>query len=583
MVPLGFLAVYQITTFLLALAILLGFARILGEVARRFHQPAILGEILAGILLGPTVFGAFFPELMGALFPLPTPEAVAQGDVSPVAFALDGLVTISIVLFLMVAGMEVDLNVALRQGKPALAVSVAGIAFPFALGFAAIFIAPGVFGFVADEDASGSFDLLIFALFFATALSITALPVIAKILMDLNLFKTDMGMIVIASAIVNDLLGWMIFAVVLGLIGAGKGLAVQYTLLLTVLFAVFLLTIGRWLIHRCLPYLQAHISWPAGVLAFAITCAILCAAATEAIGIHAIFGSFLFGIAIGDSRYLRERTRTTIDQFISSVFAPIFFASIGLHVNFIENFNLVLVVAVLVIATIGKVLGCGLMARFVGLPKQESWAIGVAMNARGAMEIILGLLALQVGLINQELFVALVIMALVTSMTSGSLMQRILKRTKPIHYSDYLSGRNWRSPLEASTREGVIRELSELICRGMARLDPEAISAAVLAREEMMPTGIGRGVAIPHARIDDLDAPIIAVGISPDGVDFDAPDGAPARVVFLILTPRQDNGAQLQILAGISRHARKEQFISEITKAESYTVMLARVRSLDTE
>lgn len=581
--PLGYLAIHEITTFLLALAVLLGAARILGEVARRFHQPAILGEILAGILLGPTILGALFPDLVGALFPLPSHEEMGDGDISPVAFALDGLITLSIVLFLMVAGMEVDLNIALRQGKPALAVSVVGIAFPFALGFGAIFLAPGLFGYVAPEGSSSNFNLLIFALFFATALSITALPVIAKILMDLNLFKTDLGMIVVASAIVNDLLGWMIFAVVLGLIGAGKGLAVQYTLLLTILFAVFILTIGRWMVHRCLPYLQAHTSWPAGVLAFAIVCALLCAAATEAIGIHAIFGSFLFGIALGDSRYLRERTRTTIDQFISSVFAPLFFASIGLHVNFIESFNLVLVVAVLVIATIGKVLGCGLMARLVGMNKQESWAIGVAMNARGAMEIILGLLALQVGVINQEMFVALVIMALVTSMTSGSLMQRILKRSKPVHYSDYLSSRHWKSPLEAFDRTGVIRELAGVVCKGSSRLDPDQVASAVLAREEMMPTGIGRGVAIPHARIDDIDLPVIAVGLSPNGVDFDAPDGAPARVVFLILTPKQDNGAQLQILAGISRHAQKERFISDLSRAENYTVMLAHIRSLDAE
>lgn len=577
----GYLSISDLTTFFLAIAILLGFARILGEVARKFHQPAIVGEILAGIILGPTILGTLYPEAMGAIFPLPDRIDLAIGDVHPVAWAFDGLITLSIVLFLMVAGMEVDLNIALKQGRSSLAVALAGIAFPFAIGFSAAWFAPMVFGY--DRGSGGEpVSQFVFALFFATALSITALPVIVKILMDLNLFKTDMGMVVVTSAIINDLVGWMIFAIILGMIGAEKGLPVQYTILLAITFTIFILTVGRWLVHRCLPFLQAHTSWPTGVLAFAIAMALLCATATEAMGIHAIFGSFLFGIALGDSRFLRERTRTTIEQFISSIFAPLFFASIGLHVNFVANFNLPLIIAVLVIATVGKVLGCGLVAKWIGINTREAWAIGVAMNARGAMEIILGLLALQFGVIGEEMFVALVIMALLTSMTSGGIMSRILKRGKAIHFTQFLNKSLWKSPLLASKREDAIRELVDVAARH-ANVSPGVIAEAVLAREQIIPTGIGRGIAIPHARIEDLPTPVIALGISPDGIDFDAPDGSDAKVIFLILTPKKDDGAQLQILSSISRNAQRDEFVKALTSAESFTVMLAHIRGLEQE
>jgi Kef-type K+ transport system membrane component KefB len=154
--------------------------------------------------------------------------------------------------------------------------------------------------------------------------------------------------------------------------------------------------------------------------------ALLAAALTEWIGIHAIFGSFLVGVAVGDSSHLRHDTRQIILKFVSFIFAPLFFASVGLHVNFIDTFDLGITVSVLVIACLGKILGCGLAARASGASPRLSGAIGFAMNARGAMEIILGLLALENGLIRQRMFVALVLMALATSMISGPAIRRLL-------------------------------------------------------------------------------------------------------------------------------------------------------------
>jgi len=556
---------HEITMFLLAIAVLLGVARILGEIARVLHQPAVLGEILAGVLLGPTLFGRLYPELQASLFPLDGPQAVA----------MQGLFLVAVTLFLLVAGMEVDLSVAFRQGKAAISVAFFGMIVPFALGFGFSWFFPWLL--MAVEPGKE----LVFALFFATALSISALPVIAKILKDLNLIKTDMGVIIIASATVNDLLGWIIFAVVLGMMGTGQNsLSLGMVIGLTLLFTCGMLTVGRIMVHRLLPWLQAHTSWPAGVLGFALTGSLVCAAFTEWIGIHAIFGAFIFGVALGDSRHLRERTRATLDQFISFIFAPLFFASIGLMVDFVSNFNLIAVVVVFVLATIGKLSGCYWGGRLAGLDKRECWAIGYAQNARGAMEIILGLLALQFGVIDEPMFVALVIMALVTSMLAGTLMQKVLKRAKTNHFSDFLSSKAFVPDLNASTRDAGIRRLAEAVCAGTT-LDVEKITNAVLERESLMPTGLPNRIAIPHARVANLTRPIIAAGLSHEGIDFDAPDGHPASLIFLILTPDNDPSAQLQILSGIAGVAKSPALVDELLHAQNFTELLALLKARD--
>jgi Kef-type K+ transport system membrane component KefB/mannitol/fructose-specific phosphotransferase system IIA component len=553
----------EITALLLALGLLLASARILGETARRFNLPAVLGEILAGILWGPTIFGALAPTWRAFLFP-------SHGGG---ALAFDGLMTLAITLFLLVAGLEVDLSTIWRQGKVALNVGLAGIIVPFSVGFVAAWYFPVMMGWESGADP------LIFALFMATALSISALPVIAKTLMDLNIYRSDLGMLVIAAAVFNDLVGWIVFAVILGMLGTGGGsLGIGETITLTLVFALGMLTLGRWLIHRVLPWVQAHTSWPGGVLGFALSLTLVSAAVTEWIGIHAIFGAFLAGVALGDSEHLRERTRATIDQFVSFIFAPLFFASIGLKVNFLAHFDPLLVLTVLVIACLGKVLGCGLAARLSGLARRESWALGFGMNARGVMEIILGMLALKYGMIGERLFVALVFMALATSLMSGPMLQQLLRLKKSRRFTDYLNARTFINPLSGHTRFGAISEMAAAAAQ-VAGLEESEIRDAVLLRESLMPTGIGRGMAVPHARLKGLSSPLLVVGLAPGGIDFDSPDGFPAHIVFLILTPLQDDGAQLEILADIATTFKVKEIREKAGGVTNCTEFLALIRS----
>lgn len=551
-------------TLLLGLGLLLGAAHGLGALASRFGQPPVVGELLAGILLGPTLLGALAPGVQGLIFP----------SAGPAALGLDAITKVGLVLFLLVAGLEVDLSSVFRQGRSAAFVSAGGMLVPFALGIGAAVAAPLAFGW------EGRGDPVVFAFFLGTALSISALPVIAKTLMDLNLFRSDLGMLVIAAAVVNDLLGWIAFALLLAAIGASTGVfAPAVTVLLTLGYVAVMLSVGRLLLDRVLPGVQRLSGGTSGILAFAVVLGLLGGAFTEWIGVHAIFGSFLVGVALGDSSHLREQTRATIHGFVSAIFAPLFFASVGLHVDFVRHFDLVLVLAILAIASIGKVAGGGLAARWSGMAWRESLAVGVGLNSRGAMEIVLGLLALRYGLIGERMFVALVVMALVTSMGSGPIMERILRRVRPRRFADHLAAGAFLPRLGAESAEDAIRELAAAVCAA-AGLEPDAVTRAALEREETQSTALGSGIAAPHARVAGLAAPLVGLGLSPDGVDFDAPDGEAARIIFLIVTPEGDDVAQIEILGDIARSlvdpAVRERVRSAATREEALAALAGR-------
>jgi len=326
-------------------------------------------------------------------------------------------------MLLFIAGLEVDLHIVWQQRRQALSTSMLGLVIPFFVGFIFPYYFPSFFG-IANHDQH-----LVFALFMGTAMAITALPVIVRILMDLNLFKSRIGLLIVTSAMIDDTVGWIIFSVILGMIGKhGDSFSVGYTIALTITFVLVMLTLGRGLLNRVLPWVNNKLAWPGGVLSLSLAMSFLAAAFTEYIGIHAVFGAFIMGIAFGDSEHFSERAKEIVHQFINNIFAPLFFVSIGLRVNFLTNFDWLLTLIIILIAFTGKIIGSGLGTRLGGFSWRESLAAACGMNARGAMEIILGIVALENGLINEKVFVSLVIMALVTSISSGPLMKWMLKK-----------------------------------------------------------------------------------------------------------------------------------------------------------
>ena len=396
----------EIIHFLIILLLILIPARLLGELCRRYKLPAILGEIFAGIIVGPTLFGVLFPNLFNNVF-ISAPKASG---------AFDGIANIGIVLLMFIAGFEIDLKQVRKNGKQAIAISLSGILFPFAIGFITVWY------MFTTHFANGVNNQLVTSLFFGTALSITALSVITKILLDLDILKTKIGNIVLTAAMVDDFLGWILFSIIIQMMNSGKEQVSFWSVISVVLFAVFMLTGGRWIIHKLLAY-AGKSGKASNVFTVAVCLCFVGAAVTEALGVRAVFGAFLTGVAISDSKYFTEAHKQVLHQFTIYVLAPLFFGSVGLRLNFVSNFNLEIVVLILVIAFLAKLVGAWIGSALSGMTRNESIAVAFGMNARGSQEIVLGLIALQAKIISGPVFEGLVVMTVVTMVISGPIMK----------------------------------------------------------------------------------------------------------------------------------------------------------------
>jgi Kef-type K+ transport system membrane component KefB/mannitol/fructose-specific phosphotransferase system IIA component (Ntr-type) len=550
-----------VLVFLLSLAVLLSSARLLGELARRVQLPLIVGEIAAGILLGPTVLGRAAPGIQHSLFPGGVP-----------ADMLAGYTNVGVVLLLTVAGLEVNLGIVRRRGRSALLTSVMGILMPMAGGVLLGVLLP-------DSDLVRPERRFLFALFMGVALSISALPVIAKTLLDLGLFKTEVGLLVMTAAMIDDLVGWLAFSVLLGpMQGGALALSpVARSVGLTVGFVLVGLLVGRPLLGRLIERLQAdHHSGSRRVLSLIVLLALFGASFTQWIGIHAVFGGFVVGVVVGDAPQLKESTRLIVHDFVTNIFAPVFFASLGLRADFVAAFDLRLCVLVLLVASAAKVLGCTIGARAGGLRWRPAAAVGFGLNARGAMEIILALLALEAGLLREQVFVALVTMALATSLISGPTMKWMLRGVADENLAELLQRGVWVAELKAATATEAIGQLVAALGQHLGGLEARACRA-VLEREAIAPTGLGDDVAVPHAVVAGLERPLLALGIAPSGVDFNAPDGAPAKLVFLLLVPPRAHDQEVRILASIARAVIEPGARAQLLAARSLPELLALV------
>jgi Kef-type K+ transport system membrane component KefB len=406
---------HELILLFLQFGVMLAVAVVSGQIMRWLRQPPVLGELIGGIILGPTVFGYLAPDAFQWLFPADKVIAMARG----------ALISVGMLFFLFVAGLEVKLSYINKRRKQVALTSLMGCLVPMAVGVLSVKILPEVWGWNAAE--AGWF----FPLFVGIALSISALPVIARIFIDLKLIDNELGMTVMAAATIDDVIGWTLFAAIMNFFMVGHdGRQLWINLGLLVGLAVAMISLGRWLGRPLLQWIKERLAWPTAFIGLTTVVVLGSAAITEALGIHAIFGAYLVGIALGQNLEPGERNEAhdVIFQFAMSFFAPLYFVSIGLQADFARNFDLPLVLLVLLVACIGKIGGAGLGAWLAGSSPRDAIAVGFGMNARGAMEMILASVALEMGLIDQRIFVALVVMALVTSLMSGPVIQRVMTR-----------------------------------------------------------------------------------------------------------------------------------------------------------
>ncbi|HPN39242.1 MAG TPA: cation:proton antiporter [Melioribacteraceae bacterium] len=554
---------HEVIILLIQLSVLLIFARVFGELSRLVKQPAVIGEIIAGIVLGPSLLGNYFHNSFEYVF-----------KSSPNAFiALDGISSIGVILLLFVAGMELEIPLIVKKGKAAAIISLFGVVVPFIIGFlSGWFFYESIIKFHPEYK-------LIFSLFFGTALSISALPVIAKTLLDLNLLKTQIGGLILASAMVDDLIGWIFFSILLSMIVTSSTInTIIFVIISVLVFVAITLTIGRAIINRILPFVVNYISGPGGVIAFSIVICLLGSLFTQSIGIHSIFGAFIVGIAVGNSEHFTNEHREIIHQFTAGFFAPLFFVMIGLKVNFIQNFDPILVLFVIFFAFAAKIIGVGIGSYyFAKLNKYESWAISFGLNARGSMAIILGLIALESGVINQEIFVAIVIMAILTSITSGPFLNYFVKFLRNRSIIDLLD-KKLIYFTNVNNKGELLKELCTLAATNL-NLNEKELHLEVLRRELLLSTGLQNHLALPHAKFA-VTSPSVIIAISKEGIDFDSLDGLPAKVIIFLITPQGENDLQLNLLAEIASKIGKLSSIEKITNLNSPTEIIKTLTKL---
>jgi Kef-type K+ transport system membrane component KefB len=403
----------DLSIFYLELGILAISARLMGELARRLFLPAVVGELSVGVIFGPTILKRLFPDLQATIFP-------AAGDTH---VALTAVLTLAIAFFLVAAGMEVDLRLVRRGGHLAWPISLSGVAVPFLCAFLPAYFFPSVFGL----NSLG--ERLVAALFMGAACSITSLPIIGRILIDLDLFKTTFAMLIMSCAVLDDFMGWIVIGIAFALNnrqapGAFGGQKIELMIIGAVAFVITLLTVGRFLLKHVIAAIYKFSSEPGRVLGFILAIGLLAASYTAAIGIHGLFGAFIAGVAIG-STGVKDETRHSVEEFANSFLAPVYFAAVGLSVDFIANFSWQTTLVILVIASLGKITGCFFAARFKKIPQRVSFAIGLAMNSRGSLEIIVATMGLQAHIIDGHIFVGLTVMAVTTSCIAGWTLRRL--------------------------------------------------------------------------------------------------------------------------------------------------------------
>ena len=396
---------------LLALTVIMITARVVGLLFARLNQPAVIGEVVGGIILGPSLLGRLSPETAAFLLP---------ADAAPF---LGVIAQIGVILYMFLIGLELDLGVLRARLSMTIVISQASIVAPFALGGALAFV-------LFDSLAPAGVPFSSFLLFIGVSMSITAFPVLARILGDRGLQKTPMGTLALTCAAINDAIAWCLLAFVVGVMQATPLAAIR-TVGLTFLYIALMLTVGRAIVVRAVARLDRSAKIGEQTLALVLVGVLLSAVATEFIGIHAIFGAFLIGAIIPHHSQVSAQAHQRLADIVRVMFLPAFFAFTGLRteIGLLQNVeDWMLCGVIIVVATVGKFGGTTLAAKAMGLDWRDSAALGILMNTRGLVELIVLNIGLDLGVITPRLFTMLVIMALVTTMATSPILMALLKK-----------------------------------------------------------------------------------------------------------------------------------------------------------
>ena len=397
----------QILRFLVQLTLLLLVSRTLGDLMKRLGQAPVIGELLAGVIVGPSILGNLAPDLFAACF---------GGD--PMSrHLLEAFAWTGAILLLLYIGLETDLDILRGQGRAAACVSVCGMVIPFGAGMILGLALPAQYLAAPDQR-------LIFALFMGVAIAISAVPVIAKILIELGLMRRELGMLILAAGLIDDTTGWLLLSLVAGL-ASGRALSpasIGLLLAEAAAFIAFCYFVGVRLVTWLMRWVDDRGAAEHGKFSAMVLVAFGCAIVTQAIGLHAVFGAFVAGLMLSRAPRVRARDRAEIEAVTMGLMAPVFFAYSGLQANLSALRSPYVPLIVLGVACTAKIAGALLGGKLGGLEFREGLAVAFGMNARGGMEIILALLGLSLGVLTPAMYTVIVAVAVVTSVMTPPLL-----------------------------------------------------------------------------------------------------------------------------------------------------------------
>ena len=552
-----YLTEHHLLIFLLQFGIILSLSKIIGSLFLKIKQPTITGDLLIGLFLGPTILGRFFPDLFAAIFPR---------DVIQLTM-LDTIAWTGILFLMLQAGLEINFESVWKQKNHALVISLSDIFLPMLIAFFPIFFLP-------ERYLLPDTNRILFSLFIASIMTISALPVSIRVLQDLKILKTDLGVLIVSALTINDIIGWLFFTIILGIYSKGETqiLFISKIFILTSLFTVFALTYGKKISNKVIEAIhKKKENANAAVITFICLLGILFGTMTLKIGIHSLFGFFIAGLVVGQSSLIKEKDRVFFDNFVHSIFVPIFFVNIGLKLDFVENFDLLIVSLISLLGFFGRFFGAWVGSLLMKKNKRDSVAIGFAHTPGGEMHIVVGILAYEGGLISQTVFIGIILGAIITSIMFGPMLTLTYSLKKKQNIKSLFRLKNIFTNVDFDTRE----ECLEFLCLKASKevkYKYESLLKEVMQRESILSSAIGDNIAIPHARLENLETPLIFFVRTKKGIEWDSPDGALVHNIFLVFSPANDNSLQLKILSAIAKIFQNQktcEILAETNEAKS--------------
>ena len=527
------------TVFILVaeLGIILLFARIFGEIAQKLGQPIIVGEVAAGILLGPQILGNLFPDFHHSLFP--------QHGSDP--YILQGVSWLCVIFLLMITGLEIDLRASLKQGRNAIAISLSSIT----LAIIGVFIATN---FLPNSFFPESINPFHVKLMISIALSVVAIPVIAKILFDLKIVKSEVGVKILTSGVLSDVWGWALLAIFISIVSQGSFTlwTIAKPLLTMFIYLGVTLSVGQKFFDWCLNIVGYKTIDTTVALSAVFTLALINGAVAHLLGVHVIFGAFVAGVMAGESEKISPYVRQSTQDFIFAVFAPIFFVLIGMQLRIPSIEVWIPILFLLVVSSILKIGGAYFGGFISGIGRKNAFAVACGLNTQGTMGIIIALIAYEMNVLNETSFSSIVLICILTSLLVGPLLKWAMKFVqRPL--AKYFDEEHVFLEVEGANKKQVIANISRMMKERQIIKDAKKIEEAIWDRELTLSTAIGDGVALPHARLRNQKEPILCFFRLKHPIDYGSPDNKPVNLLFLELTDKDDEGMQLNLIAQVAR------------------------------